>query len=170
MDIKIFQKNLKKLFTNEKVYAIIKMQMIIIIVMEAVRLEVVRKNSRKRDAILEVIRSTTEHPNAEWIYSKVKPLYPELSFATVYRNIKVFVENGEIICVGTVNGQERYDGTTRPHIHFICNSCGRVMDVGLDGKEETLYARLENELGIKVLSHNLSFSGLCAECLEKHNN
>ena len=143
------------------------MQMIIIIVLEVRTIEVVRKSSRKRDAILEAIKSTTEHPNAEWVYAKVKPCFPELSFATVYRNIKVFVEDGDIICVGTVNGQERYDGNTRPHIHFICNGCGRVMDVGLYGKEETLYERLEDELGVKVITHNLSFSGLCSECLEK---
>lgn len=143
------------------------MQMIIIIVLEVRSIDSPRKNSRKRDAILAAIRSTTEHPNAEWIYSKVKPLFSELSFATVYRNIKVFVEDGSIICVGTVNGQERYDGNTRPHIHFICNGCGRVMDVGMDGKEETLYDRLENDLGVKVMGHNLSFSGLCSECLKK---
>ncbi|NLG92671.1 MAG: transcriptional repressor, partial [Clostridiales bacterium] len=60
--------------------------------------------SRKREAILKAIRSTTTHPTAEWVYQKVKPEYPDLSLGTVYRNIAQFKKDGPIICVGIVNG------------------------------------------------------------------
>ena len=50
----------------------------------------VRKHSRKRDAILECLRCTTSHPTAEWIYTQLKPTIPDLSLATVYRNLAMF--------------------------------------------------------------------------------
>ena len=47
----------------------------------------VRKHSHKRDAILECLRCTTSHPTAEWVYTQLKPTIPDLSLATVYRNL-----------------------------------------------------------------------------------
>ena len=49
-----------------------------------------KRNSKKRDAILEKLKSTTSHPTAEWIYLELKKDYPKLSLATVYRNLKSF--------------------------------------------------------------------------------
>lgn len=43
--------------------------------------------SKKREAILTAIRSTTCHPSAEWIYHTLKPTHPDLSLGTVYRNL-----------------------------------------------------------------------------------
>ena len=60
-----------------------------------------RKYSKKRAAILELLCSTKEHPSAEWIYSRLKPAYPDLSLGTVYRNLNLFLEQGEIIERGT---------------------------------------------------------------------
>ncbi len=88
-----------------------------------------RKHSRKREAILDVLRSTKTHPSAEWVYAQLKPSYPDLSLGTVYRNLSLFREDGQIICVGTVNGQERFDANTKPHAHFICDRCGEVIDM-----------------------------------------
>ena len=42
--------------------------------------------SKKREAILTAIRSTSCHPSAEWVYQTLKPEHPELSLGTVYRN------------------------------------------------------------------------------------
>ena len=64
----------------------------------------VRKYSRKRDAILECVRSTTEHPAAEWVYSHLKDEFPDLSLATVYRNLAMFKEEGLVESLGTVGG------------------------------------------------------------------
>ena len=46
--------------------------------------------SKKREAILTAIRSTTCHPSAEWIYQTLKPTHPDLSLGTVYRNLVFF--------------------------------------------------------------------------------
>lgn len=123
------------------------------------------RNSQKRDAILDVIRSTTIHPSAEWVYEQLKPVYPDLSLGTVYRNISVFRELGEIISVGHVNGQERFDGNTLPHTHFVCACCGRVLDVdtpeSLDAAMDETIDALEHKTG----AYSLTLYGTCADCL-----
>ena len=90
---------------------------------------IARKHSRKRDAILECLRCTTSHPTAEWVYTQLKPTIPDLSLATVYRNLAMFKDEGMIDSVGVYNGLERFDFRTDPHAHFICRICGAVSDI-----------------------------------------
>ena len=89
----------------------------------------VLKHSKKRDAILAAICSTDTHPSAEWVYARLKPEIPDLSLGTVYRNIAAFRRDGVIAAICTVDGQERYDGNTCEHVHFICEQCGAVLDI-----------------------------------------
>jgi Fur family peroxide stress response transcriptional regulator len=125
-----------------------------------------RKSSRKREAILDAVRSTKEHPSAEWVYARLKPLYRDLSLGTVYRNFALFRENGDIISVGTVNGQERFDGDTSPHAHFICERCGRVIDVESSLIDGAVYETVAKAVGGRITSHSLTFTGLCRDCCE----
>ena len=85
--------------------------------------------SPKREAILQCLRSTTCHPSAEWVYSQLKPQIPDLSLATVYRNLARFRSEGAVQVIGSVNGEDRYDGNVVPHGHFICRACGAVLDL-----------------------------------------
>ena len=94
-------------------------------------MEKARRYSPKREAILECLRSTHNHPAAEWVYAQLKPSIPDLSLATVYRNLGQFRKDGTIQVIGNVDGEERYDGDTSPHSHFICRSCGKVADLPL---------------------------------------
>ena len=122
------------------------------------------KHFRKRDAILNCVCSTTEHPSAEWVYEHVKEEIPDISLATVYRNLSLFKEQGKIISLGTVNGVERFDGNTNPHVHFICTGCDRVLDLlGMKVPEE-LNNAASKESGGQVTGCQLSFTGLCENC------
>ena len=60
-----------------------------------------RKYSKKREAILEALRNTTEHPSAEMLYARLKPEFPDLSLGTVYRNLAMFIRDGDAVSVGT---------------------------------------------------------------------
>ncbi len=124
-------------------------------------MQAVRKYSRKREAIYKAIMGTKTHPNAEWIYAKLKPEYPDLSLGTVYRNLTLFKENEEIVCVGSVNGQERFDGNVQPHAHFICKACGCVQD--LMDQQEPQSPIVQG----RVEGYQLSFYGLCKSCCNK---
>lgn len=123
-----------------------------------------RKTSKKRQAILDALMATTEHPNAEWLYQKLKPEYPDLSLGTVYRNLSLFADAGEILRLGSFGGQERFDGRTDPHAHLLCTECGRVMDVETPELESKLCTLAESACGAQVHTCTLTFTGVCPDC------
>lgn len=122
------------------------------------------KQFRKRNAILSCLRRSHEHPSAEWVYTQLKPQYPDLSLATVYRNLSLFKQQGLIASLGTVGGVERFDGNTAPHVHFVCNCCGRVTDLPGVPLPENLYPQAEAETGGAVAGCSLTFTGACRSC------
>ena len=123
-------------------------------------METVRRHSRKREAIRDALLRAEDHPSAEELYARLKPLYPDLSLGTVYRNLALFRESGEAVCVATVAGQERFDGRTHPHAHFICRACGAVLDVDMQLPEELLQRGLPGD----VREYALTFYGVCDHC------
>lgn len=128
-------------------------------------MEVKRKNSRKRAAILAALAAVTEHPTAEMLYNRLKPRYPELSLGTVYRNLSVLAEDGLVVTVAHVDGQERYDARTEPHAHFICRGCRRVLDLELpEGSAAALYGSVFSRLGCRAERFELNVNGLCGDC------
>jgi len=123
-----------------------------------------RKYSRKREAILKALQETKSHPTAEWIYAKLKPAYPDLSLGTVYRNLSLFRAEGLATSVATVKGQERFDARTHPHPHFVCDLCGKVMDIEIPS--ELSLAGLDDFLGGEVEYCEILFHGKCRDCLQ----
>ena len=122
------------------------------------------KHFRKRDAILHCVRSTDAHPSADWVFEHVKEQVPDISLATVYRNLALFKEQGLITSLGTVKGVERFDGNTDPHVHFICTQCGSVLDLPEISVPEELNSAVAQSSGGRVDSCQLSFTGICGEC------
>ena len=123
-----------------------------------------RKRSRKREAILDCLRQTDVHPSAEWVYRRLKPRIPDLSLATVYRNLALFKQEGPICSLGVVQGLERFDGDTSPHVHFICTGCGRILDLpGLQLPAE-LASQAVQITGGQVTGASLRFHGVCRHC------
>ena len=89
------------------------------------------KYSRQRESIQNYLNQTNDHPTAETVYLNVKNEYPNISLGTVYRNLNLLAEMGEVLKISTPNGGDRFDGHMHPHYHFCCNKCGRVIDLDL---------------------------------------
>ena len=128
----------------------------------------VTKHFRKRDAILSYLQGTTSHPSAEMVFAGLKPQIPDLSLGTVYRNLSLFKQQGLVSSVATVNGVERFDGNTDPHVHFICNDCDAVIDLMEMQIPPALHNAAESCCGGQVSDCQLSFTGQCRSCLEKN--
>ena len=125
----------------------------------------VKNRSKKRDAILEKLRSTDCHPTADWLLQELREDYPDLSLATVYRNLALFKEDGSAISVGVIDGKERFDGTTCPHAHFVCRSCNAVYDIDLSEGQNELSAHIK-VLGKHQVQHlECTAYGTCNKCL-----
>ena len=127
--------------------------------------------SRKREAILDALRSTDSHPSADWIYQTLRPAFPDLSLGTVYRNLSRFKEEGLVVSVGTVNGQERFDARVEPHTHFVCRACGAVLDLPEPGADTGLdLGGIERRHGVSIDRHELVLYGACPHCLSAQQN
>lgn len=87
------------------------------------------KYSRQREAIKDFLAGRKDHPTAEEVYAHVRREYPNISLGTVYRNLTLLANTGEILRVNVGDGVDRFDPNTDPHVHFVCNSCGSVMDL-----------------------------------------
>lgn len=124
------------------------------------------KYSRQREAILSYLRSTTSHPTAENVYFKIREEFPKLSLGTVYRNLNLLAENGVILRLSCGDGVERFDAITKPHNHFICRTCGVVLDLKVECME-TIDKEAEKHFSGKIEGHEVYFYGTCNQCLKK---
>lgn len=123
----------------------------------------VHRYSKQRECILEVLKGTTEHPTANWVYDSVRKEIPNISLGTVYRNLAVLCDDGVVLKIDVGDGTERYDACAKPHYHLHCKVCGCVCDVCF-GYEEAIDKKAEKESGCKIDYHSLMFSGICSGC------
>lgn len=63
-----------------------------------------QRNTKQRKLILEVVQAHQDHPSADQIYAEVRKLDPKISRGTVYRNLNLLADNGEIRQEGTQCG------------------------------------------------------------------
>lgn len=123
------------------------------------------KYSRQRESIKKYLANTTEHPTADVVYSNIRKTYPNISLGTIYRNLNLLVEHGEVIKIATGDGKDRFDANTSSHYHFVCTECSNVSDVFMDPYfikmvNDTVKAEIDGE----VLGHKTHFFGKCPQC------
>ena len=87
------------------------------------------RRSKKRERIFEILYSTKSHPTAEQIYQELKKDFPDVGLATVYRNLKILLEEKKIFIVDVGDGREHYDADLSEHAHCFCIKCKRVFDI-----------------------------------------
>ena len=70
------------------------------------------KYSRQRESIKEFLRNRTDHPTADVVYENMKLIYPNISLGTVYRNLSLLADLGEIKKLSSFAGADHFDGRT----------------------------------------------------------
>jgi Fur family ferric uptake transcriptional regulator len=122
-----------------------------------------KRMTPQRRVILEEIRKYNNHPAADEIYERVRKRLPRISLGTVYRNLDVLCELGEIQRLELSGSMKRYDGVAKKHYHIRCVVCGRVDDAPI-APMNTLEDNLYGTTVYEILGHNLEFTGLCPSC------
>ena len=89
------------------------------------------KYSRQREEIKQYLASRKDHPTADNVYMAIRKQIPNISLGTVYRNLTLLAESGEINRLRLGDGVDHFDYDTSPHYHFICNRCGSVSDLNM---------------------------------------
>lgn len=117
----------------------------------------------QRYAILEYLIQTGSHPTADEIYRALEPRFPNMSVATVYNNLRVFIQQNLVKELNYGDASSRFDFSSTEHYHAVCTQCGRIEDVYYPGLEEVEEAA-EELTGFKISGHRLELYGLCEEC------
>lgn len=123
----------------------------------------IHRMTKQRQIILDVLQNTESHPTADWIYEKVRQEVPRISLGTVYRNLRVLKEMGDIQELNYGSTYSRFDGRTKPHYHFVCLECGDIQDILVPTYTE-LDKEAATETGGNVEFHRLEFYGTCSGC------
>lgn len=123
-----------------------------------------RRYSRQRETIYQAVLASRSHPTAEMIHEQLRGELPQLSLGTVYRNLRLLVEEGRLQELGGPTA--RFDGVTAPHTHLRCKRCGQVLDLESLPYDPAL-DRMAAAGGAVIESHSLVFTGLCPECAGK---
>ena len=121
--------------------------------------------SRQREMILNMLSVSRNHPTAEEILDAVRLEDAHVAKGTIYRNLALLVESGEVIKITTPEGTCRYDYIHSPHSHAVCEGCGRVIDFCF--KDSGMDVYLSQEFGFRAGNSAVSVRGLCRECNNK---
>ncbi len=127
------------------------------------------KYSKQRSLILEVLQNNPCHPTAEQVFALVKELLPDISLATIYRNLNQLTENGIIKKLDYIDNVSHFDYCTEKHYHFVCSKCSKIFDIKANIIPEIKQSILKQQ-GLTVEDMEISFSGLCPDCLKNSNN
>ena len=119
--------------------------------------------SKQREVVLDALTQNVIHPTAENLYAIIQKDYPEVSKATLYRNLSQLADAGIIKKIDGLESSAHYDHNTHLHYHFICEKCGRVYDVSSNVASDVV-CKTEKETGFKITNHELVFRGLCKDC------
>lgn len=123
----------------------------------------VLKHSKQRDCIKEFLDSRKDHPTADVVYMNVRKSVPNISLGTVYRNLTLLADIGEIAKIRVGDGVDHFDAVTTPHYHFICRECGSVIDLDMDNMDALTRSAAEHFQG-QIDGHSTYFYGKCEKC------
>ncbi|MFP4373553.1 MAG: Fur family transcriptional regulator [Spirochaetaceae bacterium] len=120
------------------------------------------RRSKQRSRMLELLRSTEEHPTATWLYDELRKEFPTVSLGNVYRNLSILVEQGFVNKLDFGSTFDRYELADEQHAHFMCRACGRIYDLPMPDLED--YRRHTSAGGHRLDSARVEFFGICREC------
>ena len=127
--------------------------------------------TKQRQQMIEIL---AEHPDHYIDFTDVDQRLrkdnPGLSHGTVYRNLSLLADLGEIQKLSSFGGADRFDARTVPHCHFMCTRCGRVMDVFSEHIDKSLESIAADFKDGQISDYKARFFGICKECLKEESH
>jgi len=119
--------------------------------------------THQRQVIYETIMSLPGHPSPEDIYDRARKKIPSISLATVYKNIRTFLDSGMLREVSLHHGSLRVEPNHEPHHHLVCIRCKSITDLDEAGLELPRFRRTLPR-GFQVKRIAVDILGICAKC------
>ncbi|MCP5064621.1 MAG: transcriptional repressor [Ignavibacteriae bacterium] len=117
----------------------------------------------QRLAIYKALLIDKSHPNPECVYNSIKPDFPTISLATVYKTLETFEKHRIISVVTPLHETVRYDAEIEHHHHAVCVKCKKVMDIK-DPELEKIDIPDIVKVGNQVLDYDIQFNVICDSC------
>lgn len=119
--------------------------------------------THQRQVIWDALGSLHGHPSPDSVYEVVRKRIPSISLATVYKNIRTFIEHGLLAEVSLHHGSARLETNPDPHHHFVCVQCREIVDVP---EHDLGPVRLKNAAphGFEIHRYSVEIHGLCQRC------
>lgn len=121
------------------------------------------RRTTQRSLVLEAVNELGGHVTADEVYDTLVKKHPNISRGTVYRNLNLLSNIGEIRKVEMTGGADRFEHLCHEHYHARCVKCGRVFDVEMDFMAD-LDKKIKDTHGFEITGHDVIFKGICLEC------
>lgn len=120
--------------------------------------------TRQRQAVLEAVLNSREHPDAARVFETVRGIVPNISLGTVYRSLEALATEGRLIKLSQPGKPTRYDARMDHHYHLVCDACGDVFDVTLVDMPDLSPQVVGMVPGFELREQHIEFHGLCNKC------
>lgn len=125
------------------------------------------RTTRQRVAVAGLLAEQSEFRSAQDIHAALRARGERVGLATVYRNLALMVEGGDLDTLLREDGETLYRRCSgRHHHHLVCRRCGHTVEVAGPAVERWTRA-IAAEHGFAEVSHRLELFGLCAACAEQ---
>lgn len=123
-----------------------------------------RRNTIQKEIIKDAVVKMRSHVSADDVYEYINKDHPSIGKGTVYRNLNILSQEGEIRKVEVPDGPDCFDFTLENHYHCKCMKCQRIFDV--DMEEINLMDKINDTHRFKFISYDIFFKGICKDCEE----
>jgi Fur family peroxide stress response transcriptional regulator len=118
--------------------------------------------THQRRVIFQAVTAAPGHYSPEEVYAVVREQIPSISLATVYNNLKTFVEAGVLREVSPHHGSLRVDPRLEPHHHLVCRMCKSITDIDAEFLDPLRVRR--PPAGFTIEQFSVDILGLCSKC------
>ena len=119
------------------------------------------KVTPQRQLLFRLLHDNDQHPTADNLYARASEEMPGISLRTVYQTLTDLTAKGELDQVSFDSGPARFDPNVTEHHHAVCDTCGAITDVYVDGADQLV---IDGLAGFRPDSASIVFHGSCAQC------
>lgn len=122
--------------------------------------------SPQREAILKIVVDSGSHLSVEDILKKARKSHPQISKATVYRDLQQLEEQQKLSSTQGPGNLTHYEAFTAPHHHFVCRHCGSITNLEAPTVNMCVSC-ITQKTPVKVESVVTTIFGLCENCKDR---
>lgn len=122
-----------------------------------------KRNTIQKQLVLHSVKRLVNHPTAEEVYNQIVASYPDISKATVYRNLSGLVDDGMLLKLNVPGAADKYDISTHAHYHAVCNVCGSLFDLELENPPIVEF-NISEMNDFEIDEYVILFKGKCKNC------